>query len=93
MEKPSASSSDPVTDKVRKFLDDLSRVSHEIGQPATVLLTSLELLQSKAAVDPALRADMLKMSLEAAENLRLLLQELTAIRHAFDSEWSSAEVK
>jgi len=80
-----AEEAERVVERDRVMMESIGAVCHHLGQPATVLLSSLELLTREKAPDPETRAELLKISLEAAEVLRTTLQELNVIRH-YDAE-------
>jgi PAS domain S-box-containing protein len=76
-----AEQAERVVERDRVMMESLGAVCHHLGQPATVLLSSLEMLNRVKRPDPATHADLLQMSLEAAETLRKNLQELNDLRH------------
>ena len=64
----------------RIMIESLAGVCHSIGQPATVLLTSLELLKMSGFEDRANAEQMLDMSYEAVIQIRDLLYKMNAKR-------------
>ena len=66
----------------RALMESLSSVCHDLGQPATVLLTSLELLKQEKDLDMETARQMVDMSYEAALDLRRCLQELNTRRRS-----------
>lgn len=80
-----AEEAERVVERDRVMMESIGAVCHHLGQPATVLLSSLELLTRERTPDAETRAELLKMSLEAAESLRTTLQELNEVRH-YDAE-------
>lgn len=54
----------------------LGAVCHHLGQPTTVLLSSIEMLQLAINKDPALVETLLGMSMSAAEEIRQILRKL-----------------
>ncbi|MBM4163353.1 MAG: PAS domain S-box protein [Lentisphaerae bacterium] len=54
----------------------LGAVCHHLGQPTTVLLSSIEMLQLAGNKDPALVKSLLEMSMTAAEEIRQILRKL-----------------
>ena len=66
----------------RALMESLSSVCHDLGQPATVLLTSLELLKQEKDLDAETARQMVDMSYEAALDLRRCLQELNTRRRS-----------
>lgn len=80
-----AEEAERVVERDRVMMESIGAVCHHLGQPATVLLSSLEMLTRERTPDAETRAELLKMSLEAAEALRTTLQELNEVRH-YDAE-------
>lgn len=76
-----AEQAERVVERDRVMMESLGAVCHHLGQPATVLLSSLEMLHRLQTRDPAMTAELLDMSLSAAETLRKTLQELNDLRH------------
>jgi PAS domain S-box-containing protein len=64
----------------RIMMESLAGVCHALGQPATVLLTSIELLKLPGAKDPKVIAQMVDLCYDAVINLRDLLQKMNAKR-------------
>ena len=64
----------------RIMIESLAGVCHSIGQPATVLLTSLELLKMSGFDDRENAAQMLEMSYEAVIQIRDLLYKMNTKR-------------
>ncbi len=64
----------------RIMIESLAGVCHSIGQPATVLLTSLELLKMSGFDDRETAEQMLQMSYEAVIQIRDLLYKMNAKR-------------
>lgn len=64
----------------RVMMQSLGAVCHHLGQPATVLLSSIELMARARDRDPAMLEELLKMSAEAANLLRQTLHELNDLR-------------
>jgi PAS domain S-box-containing protein len=62
----------------RVMMESLGAVCHHLGQPATVLLSSIELMARTR--DPAVLDELMKMSAEAANLLRQTLHELNDLR-------------
>jgi len=65
----------------RVMMQSLGAVCHHLGQPATVLLSSIELMARARERDPAMLEELLKMSAEAANLLRQTLHELNDLRN------------
>jgi PAS domain S-box-containing protein len=76
-----AEQAERVVERDRVMMESLGAVCHHLGQPATVLLSSLEMLNRMKPPDPVARLELLQMSLEAAESLRKTLLELNDLRH------------
>lgn len=64
----------------RVMMQSLGAVCHHLGQPATVLLSSIELMARARDHDPEMLDELLKMSTEAANLLRQTLHELNDLR-------------
>lgn len=64
----------------RIMMESLAGACHALGQPATVLLTSIELLKMEGAKDPQTCAQMIDLCYEAVIHLRDLLQKMNAKR-------------
>lgn len=76
-----AEQAERVVERDRVMIESLGAVCHHLGQPATVLLSSLEMLHRVRDRDPAMSAELLQLSLGAADSLRKTLQELNDLRH------------
>lgn len=66
-------------ERQRVMVESLGAACHHLGQPATVLLASLELLQRVKPADKAMSEELLTSSIEAAEVLRKMLHKLNDI--------------
>ncbi len=64
----------------RIMMESLAGVCHALGQPATVLLTSIELLKMEGMKDRKTFAQMIDLCYDAVINLRDLLQKMNAKR-------------
>lgn len=62
-------------ERQRTMVESLGAACHHLGQPATILLTSLELMTRGGTDHPANR-ELLSSSMEAAESLRTILHKL-----------------
>lgn len=76
-----AEQAERVVERDKVMMESLGAVCHHLGQPATVLLSTLEMLTRAAEGDAAMRKELLQMSLDAAESLRKTLLELNDLRH------------
>jgi PAS domain S-box-containing protein len=76
-----AEQAERVVERDRVMMESLGAVCHHLGQPATVLLSTLEMLTRMPDTDEETRLQLLAMSLEAAESLRKTLQDLNELRH------------
>ena len=76
-----AEQAERVVERDRVMMESLGAVCHHLGQPATVLLSTLELVSRLKESDEETRKELLQMSLDAAENLRQTMMELNEIRH------------
>ncbi len=63
-------------ERQRVMVESLGAACHHLGQPATVLLASLELMTRMPSQDRAVTEELLSSSMEAAESLREMLHEL-----------------
>lgn len=61
------------------MMESLGAACHHLGQPATVLMASLELMVRIKETDKAMGEELLASSLEAAESLRKMLHNLNDI--------------
>lgn len=61
------------------MIESLGAACHHLGQPATVLLASLELMVRVKDQDKALAEELLASSIDAAESLRKMLHNLNDI--------------
>jgi signal transduction histidine kinase len=67
-------------ERQRVMVESIGTACHHLGQPATVILTSLELLlRQPAHGGPLSTAELLNSSMEAAESLRTMLHRLNDI--------------
>ena len=64
----------------RVMIESIGTVCHHLGQPSTVLLNCLELLQQLGPDDKEQRDELLSLSLSAADELGKLLRELNDLR-------------
>jgi signal transduction histidine kinase len=64
----------------RVMMESLAGVCHALGQPATVLMTSIELMKMEGMKDPQTYDQMIGLCYEAVTNLRELLQKMNAKR-------------
>ncbi len=64
----------------RIMMESLAGACHALGQPATVLMTSIELLKMGGMKDPQATAQMIDYCYEAVIHLRDLLQKMNAKR-------------
>lgn len=66
-------------ERQRVMVESLGAACHHLGQPATVLLASLELLARVRPTDKAMSEELLASSIDAAESLRKMLHNLNDI--------------
>ena len=64
----------------RIMMESLAGVCHALGQPATVLLTSIEILKLEGVADEKMRREMIDLCYGAVIQLRELLQKMNAKR-------------
>ena len=74
-----AQESENKAERQRVMVESLGAACHHLGQPATVLLASLELLQRVRPADKAMSEELLASSIDAAESLREMLHNLNDI--------------
>ncbi|NLL84874.1 MAG: PAS domain-containing protein [Lentisphaerae bacterium] len=67
---------DRLRDRDRVMAQSLGAVCHHLGQPTTVLLSSIEMLRSIKEDDKTTLETLLEISLEAAEEVRQILRRL-----------------
>lgn len=68
-------------ERSRAMTESLSAACHALGQPATVLLTSIEMLKIDSSLDAATRQEMIEMCYHAAIQLRERMQRFCAVRN------------
>lgn len=66
-------------DRQRVMVESLGAACHHLGQPATVLLSSIELLNRVWTTDKAMAEELIASSIVAAESLRKMLHNLNDI--------------
>ena len=66
-------------DRQKVMVESLGAACHHLGQPATVLLASLELMGRVRQSDKAMGEELLASSIEAAESIRTMLHSLNDI--------------
>lgn len=76
-----AEQAERVVERDKVMMDSFGTVCHHLGQPATVLLSSLEMLSRIKDPHDPMRDELFQMSLGAAESLRKMLKELNDLRH------------
>lgn len=75
-----AEEAERTNERNRVMIESIGTVCHHLGQPGTVLLSSLELLKNLDPGDAKARDELIDMSLEAAEKIGELLKELNELR-------------
>ena len=60
----------------RIMMESLAGVCHSLGQPATVLLTSIEIMKLEGVKDPEIHKEMINLCYDAVIQLRELLQKM-----------------
>ncbi len=66
-------------ERQRVMMESIGTACHHLGQPATVLLASLELMTRIGNSDKAMSAELLSSSMQAAESIRKMLHDLNDI--------------
>jgi PAS domain S-box-containing protein len=74
-----AQEAETTAERQRVMMESLGAACHHLGQPATVLLASLELLARVKPSDVAMSNELLTSSIQAAESLREMLHNLNDI--------------
>jgi PAS domain S-box-containing protein len=70
------------SERQRVMVESLGAACHHLGQPATILLASLELMARMQNQDRAVTEELLSSSMDAAESLRKMLHELNDMTEA-----------
>ncbi len=71
-----AEDSERMAERQRVMVESLGAACHHLGQPATVLMMSLDAMRRIDDKDPNLTRELVDAGLEAAESLRHMLHEL-----------------
>lgn len=66
-------------ERQRVMMESIGAACHHLGQPATVLLASLELMTRIGTSDKHMSAELLNSSIQAAESIRKMLHDLNDI--------------
>jgi len=74
-----ANEAEQQADRQRVMMESLGAACHHLGQPATVLLASLELMSRVRQTDKGMADELLSSSIDAAESLRKMLHNLNDI--------------
>ena len=73
------------------MLESLGAACHHLGQPATVILANLGIMERKAEnADPALQ-ELVRMSIEAAETLAEVLHKLNTVNEYRTTQYLERE--
>ncbi len=75
-----AQEAERMIERNRVMMESIGSVCHHLGQPSTVILNSLEMLQRLDESDAEERKELLQTSLDAAEQIGDLLRELNDLR-------------
>ncbi len=75
-----AEEAERAVERNKVMMESIGTVCHHLGQPSTVILSSLEILKTLAPEDTEEREEIINMSLEAAEQIGVLLRELHDLR-------------
>jgi PAS domain S-box-containing protein len=67
------------TERQRVMMESIGTACHHLGQPATVLLASLELMTRIGNSNKVMTAELLSSSMQAAESIRKMLHDLNDI--------------
>ena len=74
-----ANSAEQKADRQRVMVESIGAACHHLGQPATILLSSLELMGRMGQNDKMIAEELLATSIDAAENIRKMLHNLNDI--------------
>ena len=75
-----AAEAEQTIERNRVMMASLGSICHHLGQPSTVLLNCMELLQRLGDGETQQRKELLDLSLSAAESMSRLLRELNDLR-------------
>lgn len=78
-------------DRDRVMAQSLGAVCHHLGQPTTILLSSIEMMRSIDHSDTATLSSLLDISLEAAEEVRQILRKLNDIEYYKPAPYLNAD--
>lgn len=67
------------TERQQVMVESLGTACHHLGQPATVLLASLEMMQKMLDTNPGMLRELVDSSMEAAESMRSMLHDLNTL--------------
>lgn len=70
-------------ERTKTLMDNLAAASHALGQPATVLLTSIEILKLDNGKDEHMRREMIDLCYAAVIQLREQLNNMNVVRKDF----------
>lgn len=79
-ERRRAETAEYQVERNRIMMESLAGVCHALGQPATVLLTSIEIMKLHGVSDPKTLSEMVDLCYDAVIQLRDLLQKMNAKR-------------
>lgn len=80
------------TARNRTIMESFSSICHALGQPATVLLTSIEMLKMESGVDEATKKELINMSYDAVLEMREQLKKMSQRCTSTELEIKSKEV-
>jgi PAS domain S-box-containing protein len=75
-----AEEAERAVERSKVMMESIGSVCHHLGQPSTVVLSSLELLKNLGPGEEAERDELIDMSLKAAGQIGELLKELNELR-------------
>jgi len=67
-------------ERSKAIMESLAGFCHALGQPATVILSAMELLKMEGAVDEATRKEIIDMCYDAVLEIKSLLAEMKVKR-------------
>lgn len=75
-----AEEAERTVERNKVMMESIGSVCHHLGQPCTVILSSLDLLRNLGDADDGERQELISLSLSAAEQISELLRELNDLR-------------
>ncbi|MDD4102490.1 MAG: PAS domain-containing protein [Kiritimatiellae bacterium] len=83
-ERRRAEMAEKQAERTKALVDNMAAASHALGQPATVLLTSIEILKMDNGSDESMRREMLDLCYSAVIQLREQLNKMNVVGKGLD---------